>query len=414
MKILIVSSQDINSGAGRAAYRLMCALRNEGVEVKMLVRSKFSSDPYIIGPVSRIEKFRALILPFLDLAIFNVFNRNRRGVFSSSLFGSSFVLKNLKRYNADIVHLHWVNGGTFKLTSLEHLEAKIVWSMHDEWLYTGVCHVAYGCDKYVSTCSSCPGLASKLKYDLSYFIHSRKKQIFKKEWTKNLTVVGLSTWIVRRASISKLLSNKPIIHLPNCIDSDLFKPINRNVAKDFFGLDHNAKIIMFGAVNALSDINKGYDLLVDALQGFKSGENLVYLVLGGNQKLDSIAGNRNIKVIPHKYDEETLVLLYNCSDVVVVPSRQENLSNTIMESISCGCPVVAFDTGGNSDLITHKVNGYLAKPFDSKDLFDGINYVIQDSVSLTLRENARQFVLDRFTYSQVAKRYIDMYQNILQ
>lgn len=414
MKILLVSSQDINSGAGRAAYRLCKALEQERIDVKLLVRSKFATDWNIIGPTSRLDKIIAIMLPFLDMFIFNIFYSKRKGVFSSSLFGSKFVWSTLIKHNPDLVHLHWVNAGTFKLSDLHKIKKDVVWTMHDEWLYTGACHVANGCEKYVNNCQSCPELKSNHKYDLSFFLHKRKKRIFKKDLQKSLTIVGLSNWIIQRAQKSKMIADIPLQHLPNCIDTNFFKPMDKSMAKDFFNLPHDKKVILLGAVNVLSDKNKGFDLLEKALEGFKNNTDLIYLVLGANEKVESISGNSNIRTLSHKFDEETLILLYNASDVVVVPSRQENLSNTIMESLACGTPVVAFNTGGNSDLIVHKKNGYLATSFDTNALQNGLSFVLDNNDLMGLNINARKSMVECFSYSVVAKRYIEMYKNILK
>lgn len=413
MKVLIVSSQENNSGAGRAAYRLCKALEEEGVDVKILVRSQITNDWKIIGPQTRLDKILASIFPFLDLAIFNVFNRKRKGVFSSSLIGSRFVWKNIKKYDADVIHLHWVNAGTFNISDLSKIKKPVIWSLHDEWLYTGACHVANGCVKYKEICHTCPELKSKFKYDLSFWLHYRKKWVFKNNKITSLTIIGLSNWILKRASQSRMLNNYPIIQLPNCIDTNLYKPIDKFFAKNFFNFPFNKKVILFGAINAMSDVNKGFDLLSEALNGFKDNSDFIYVVLGSSKRLDIIAGNKNIRMIPHKYDDETLVLLYNACDAVIVPSKQENLSNMIMESLSCGTPVVAFDTGGNSDLIIHKSNGYLAKPFDSNDLRNGIEFILEDENVKSLKMNARASIEKNFSNSVVAKRYIQLYQKIV-
>jgi glycosyltransferase involved in cell wall biosynthesis len=413
MKVLIVSSQENNSGAGRAAYRLCKALEEEGVDVKILVRSQITNDWRIIGPQTRLDKILSLILPFLDLAIFAIFNRKRKGVFSSSLIGSRFVWKKLKKYDADIIHLHWVNAGTFNLSDLKKIKKPIVWTLHDEWLYTGACHVANGCIRYKEICHACPELKSKYKYDLSYWLHKRKKWVFENNKIMSLTIIGLSNWILERARQSTMLNNFPIIQLPNCIDTNLYKPINKSFAKDFFNFSLDKKVILFGAVNAMSDVNKGFDLLSEALDGFKDNSDFIYVVLGSSKRLDSIAGNKNIRLIPHKHDDETLVLLYNASDVVIVPSKQENLSNMIMESLSCGTPVVAFDTGGNSDLIVHKSNGYLAKPFDADDLRNGVKFILENENLKSLNLSARTTIEKKFSNSVVAKKYLELYEKII-
>lgn len=413
MKILFVSSQDINSGSGRAAYRLLQALIAEGVDVKMIVRSNFISDQSVIAPQTRLGKGISSMLPFFDTFIFKLLNKVHTGIFSTGLIGSKFIFKKLKSEDQDIVHLHWVNAGTLDISNLKDIKAPIIWTLHDEWVYTGGCHVANGCEKYFDSCNTCQELKSNFKFDLSYWIHKKKKSIFSNRKLNKLYFVGLSRWLVNRFSKSKMLSSFPIINLPNCIDTSYFKPTNKLITREILNIPKNKKVILFGALNATSDLNKGYDLLLDALSKFEELDNLIYVILGTNQNITNIHGNQNIITFSHKFDEETLVLLYNASDVVVVPSRQENLSNTIMESMSCGTPVVAFNTGGNSDLIDHKINGYLANAFDSDDLFYGIRYVLDNNFMDELSNNAREKIVNRFSYSKVAKEYIELYKEIL-
>ena len=112
-------------------------------------------------------------------------------------------------------------------------------------------------------------------------------------------------------------------------------------------------------------------------------------------------------------DETDLVKLYNAADILVVPSLQENLSNVIMEGLSCGLPVLAFDIGGNSDLIDHKQNGYLAKSKDSDDMFNGLEWILKESNFATLKLKAREKVLYKFKNEIVAKQYIKLYQSVI-
>lgn len=411
MRVLLVSSQDVNSGSGRAAFRLMEALRHQGIETKMVVRSRFIANENVLGPVTRYEKALGTILPFLDIVLFRLFNKGYRGVHSSALLGANHVHKAIRQFQPDLIHLHWVNGGTLNLSFLSNNKLPVVCSLHDEWLYTGCCHVANGCEKYITQCNTCPELGSISKYDLSYFLHLRKKMIFKRANPNKIIIVGLSQWIVGRAQRSIMLNPFPIVHLPNCIDVLLFKPINRELAREVLNLPKNKKIVLFGALNATSDNNKGFDLLREALNHFKLDNNVLFIVLGAPGAIKDFGVNNEIRVLSHRHDNESLVLLYNASDVVVVPSRQENLSNTIMESMACGTPVAAFRTGGNEDMIEHLISGYLAKSFDSLDLYRGIQYVI--NAGENLRSAARNSIVVNYSYKSIASKYVHLYKRML-
>jgi glycosyltransferase involved in cell wall biosynthesis len=115
----------------------------------------------------------------------------------------------------------------------------------------------------------------------------------------------------------------------------------------------------------------------------------------------------------HLHDDISLTTLYSAADVMIVPSLQENLSNAIMESLACATPVVGFDVGGNSDMIVHQKNGYLAKPFDTEDLANGIEWVLNNEDYEELCQNAREKVLKEFDSVVVAKKYIELYSEIL-
>jgi glycosyltransferase involved in cell wall biosynthesis len=177
-------------------------------------------------------------------------------------------------------------------------------------------------------------------------------------------------------------------------------------------LSQDKKIVLFGAMNATGDLRKGFNELVQAIQALKTGN--VELVVFGSEKPES---PHNFGFDPiylgHLFDDLSLRITYNAADVMVVPSRQENLSNAIMESLACGTPVVGFDIGGNSDMIEHKRNGYLATPFKPLDLAAGIDWVLTNPNYESLRRNAREKVIREFESSLVAKKYIRLYNQIL-
>jgi glycosyltransferase involved in cell wall biosynthesis len=210
-----------------------------------------------------------------------------------------------------------------------------------------------------------------------------------------------------------MLAYNEILQMPNCIDVNLFKPLDKTFARNFYNIPLDKHVIMFGAVNATSDKNKGFDLLLNSISNFNESKSICLIVLGATEKFHISNFNGLVIPISHRYDEESLVMLYNCADVVVVPSRQENFSNTILESLSCGIPVVAFNAGGNSDLIIHKKSGYLANANDSFDLFNGITYVLNHNFKNDISKQARDFVFNNFSYEIIAEKYINLYKKYL-
>lgn len=407
MKVLHLTTQD-NGGAGRAAVRLHEALLNSNIDTQMIVQNKTTDLPTIHTLTqTKADKFFSPFRMAIDQLPTLLYKNKTKDIFSSTFFPSNTkLLKTIKEINPDIIHLHWINSGFINTFDLQKINKPIIWSLHDANPYTGGCHYAEEhCKNFQIFCHSCPLLNSRLKYDLSFFNFIRKQRAYKKI---NLTVNGLSRWIADEAKSSSLLGKKEIINLPNTINTNIFRPIDKNNARDLIGINKkNKKIIGFGAVSATQIHRKGYSQLKEALEILPNKEDYTLVVFGSSQG-ENIAGIETY-FLGHIYDNLTLTFIYNALDIFIVPSLAENLSNAIMESLSCGTPVVAFDIGGNSDMITHKQNGYLAK--DIIDLKNGILWCTQNQTHLG--QNARLSIIERFDYNIVAKKYINVYKDIL-
>jgi len=412
MKVLIVNHSDVIGGAARAAYRLHKALLKEGVNSYMLVQNKASSDPTVISLYdTKIEKFFYLMKPTLDQLPVKFYKNRIKTLFSPSWIPSRKVIEKIKEINPDIVHLHWVCGGMLRIEDIAKINKPIVWTMHDNWLFTGGCHIMWGCENYKDKCGKCLILNSNLSYDLSRWVWYRKSKTFKK--LKNIIIVGLSKWITKKAKESSLLKDKKIITLPNPIDTDIFKPIDKMLARKILNLSLSKKLIGMGS--AYIDPNKGYDLLIESLKFLKKEIVLVLFGKYDEKLIKTIKESKiNVMHLGTFSDDISLAILYSSLDVFIIPSRQETLSNSIMESLACGTPVVAFNIGGNPDMIEHKKNGYLAKPFDVKDLAKGIKWVLEDENYDNLCKFAREIILERFDSKKVAKRYIELYKELLK
>jgi len=413
MKILIVNTYDILGGAARTAYRLHRSLLSAGIDSKMLVQTK-KSDDYTVIPVygdSKIGKAFSLIRPTLDQIPLKFYKNRIKIPFSPAWVPFSKVIEKINEINPDIVHLHWVAVGMIRIEDLPQINKPIVWTLHDEWAFTGGCHYSWNCERFSNSCGACPVLGSDEEYDLSKKVWIRKNKVFKKI---NMVIVCPSKWLYDCSKKSSLLKDKRHKVIPNPIDVDLFKPVDKSISRKIWNLPQDKKLIAFGAISATSDIRKGFKELSKALYKIADKKNIELVVFGSSKPKNPPDFGFKTHYLGHLHDDVSLVTLYSAVDVVVVPSLQENLSNTIMESLACGTPVVAFNVGGNSDMIEHLKNGYLAKPFDTDDLKNGIEWVLNTPNYDELCKNAREKVLREFDSKIVAKRHIELYEEVLE
>ena len=411
MKILIVNTFDTQGGAARAANRLHKALLVEGVESEMLVQSKFSDDFTVIGSSTKLTRLFATCRSLLDALPVLLYKNRTQTLFSPSWLPFRGMAKKINDLNPDVVHLHWVNNGMMSGADIANIKAPVIWSLHDMWAFTGGCHYDEECGAYVNSCGSCKVLGSSKGYDLSRHIFKRKLASYSKH--KNLTIVGLSRWLAGCAEQSSLFRKNKVVCLPNPIDTSVYSPLEKTVARDLLRLPQDKKLVLFGAMSATSDPRKGYKELSEGL-GLLNIDDVELVVFGSSAPKASENFNFETHYLGQLYDDATLRALYSAADVMVVPSLQENLSNAIMESLACATPVVAFDVDGNGDMIGHKENGYLAKPYETSDLAAGIEWVLNATNYEQLSANARNKVLRKFDSKVVAKQYIKLYQSVLE
>lgn len=411
MKVLIVNTVDIQGGAARAAYRLHKSLLEIGIDSQMLVQNKKSDDYTVISLANnKFQKGVNLLRPTIDQLPVKFYKKRTKTLFSPSWFKSGKIIDKINDINPDIVHFHWISGGMIKIEDLAHIKAPIVWSLHDNWAFTGGCHIKWECENYKGNCGNCPRLGSDKENDLSRWVWNRKQKTFDK--MNNLTIVGLSRWVMDASKNSGLLKDKKHINLPNPINTNIFKPFDKEKSRELWSLPKNKKLILFGAMSATSDINKGFKELSKALN-LLNLDNIEFVVFGSSKPQNASDFRFQTHYVGKLHDDISLVTLYSAVDIMIVPSLQENLSNTIMESLSCATPVVAFNVGGNNDMIEHQKTGYLAKAFDINDLKDGIEWILNNKYYYELCQNARDKILKEFDSRVVVKKYIELYKEIL-
>ena len=409
MKILHLCSSDLGGGASIAAVRLMKAQQLSGLDSQMLVQSKQGDDASVtaVGSV-----FKGLLRRNLDQLRLNLFYKNRTAMFSPA----SIPLKSLKKYiaefNPDVVHLHWVCDGFFRIQDLAEISQPLVWTMHDMWPITGGCHYAGDCQKYLADCGQCPILPEKKQRDISYKQLLRKKSTLQK---LNLGVVAPSKWLAKCAQDSSLFSHLDCMQIENCIDTDVYRPIDKTFSRELWRLPLDKKLILFGAQAATTDLRKGIDLLVASLNELKltTEQNVEVVIFGSSKPKVELDIPFPVHYMGNLSDDVSISTLYSAVDVLVVPSREDNFPNTLVEASACGVPSVGFDIGGVPDIIEHKVTGYVVNPYDIQGLSAAISWVIDDSPRRKqLGVKAREKALLRFSEATVVKRYAQLYSSL--
>lgn len=407
MKILHLSTEDDFGGAAKAAYRLHLGLREIGIDSQMLVKHKETKDPDIVGKSESYWNKISFVERQIDKLPSRLYLKKKTGPFSTSFFPSCGLLKQIKRINPDIINIHWINGAFISIAQLReisNLGKPMVITLHDSWFFTGGCHVPQTCEKYKEQCGNCPLLGSNKENDLSRLNWKRKKGIYE---NNSITIVAPSTWMQSCAKKSSLLEDKDIRCIPNAVDVDVFKPLDKEKLREKWKLDKNKKYLLFGAVNGLADPNKGFYLLKEALEDIKTPN--CELIVFGSYKDKHI--NIPIPCINLGYinNQKDLAEIYSMADVFVGPSLQESFGQTFLEAMSCGTPCVAFDYSGPRDFIRHRIDGYLVKPYKTKDFAKGIDFCISNH---DLGAMARSTVESRYSLKKVAEEYSRLYKSL--
>ena len=413
MNVLFLNAWDQEGGAARAACRLLTGVRQYGVDARMLVKKKTFTNDLILGPHTRMDRVMAYLRPILEFYCVNRYPNWNGLSFSPALFPDR-LLGQVNRLSPNIVHLHWMADGFLKVETLPRFQQPLLWTLHDSWPFTGGCHVPFDCTRYRQSCGSCPSLGSAREGDLSRRVWLRKK----KAWRNlNLTIVSPSNWLAACARSSSLLHNFRIEVIPNGLDLQRYRPVDKGTARKALSLPKDRKLILFGGIRGTSDRNKGFHLLQTSLKKLAAegwGEKAELLIFGSPKPTSPSELGMKANYLGWLHDDISISLLYAAADIFVIPSIQENLPNTILEAMACGTPCIAFDQGGVPDLIEHERNGYLARPFEADDLARGIAWMLESEERRRLLSiRARQKVEAGFSLDQVAKRYVALYDKLL-
>lgn len=413
MRVLIVNTSERTGGAAVAASRLMEALNRNGVKARMLVRDKETDRVTVCG----LPRSWRLQWHFLweRLVIWLHLRLRREHLFEIDIANCGTDITRLPEFQkADVIHLHWVNQGMLSLKNICQILKSgkpVVWTMHDIWPATAICHYTRGCEQYHEACGDCPLLPGKNRKGLANKVWRKKVQILDGH---RVTYVTCSEWLAGEVRKSALLKGQYITSIPNAIDTYVFRPQDKYQAKKALGIPVDKRVILFVS-QRVTDPRKGMDYFVEAVrllikQHPELLEKATIAILGGHA--EEVESQLVLSAYPLGYvnDPQRIVQVYNAADVFVLPSLEDNLPNTLMEAMACGVPCVGFRTGGIPEMIDHRQNGYVAEFKNADDLARGIYYVLKEADYDALSHDCLHKVAHSYSQQSVAHRYIEVYE----
>ncbi|MDE7347781.1 MAG: glycosyltransferase [Muribaculaceae bacterium] len=409
-KVIFLSRSDLRGGAAIVTFRLMMAMREEGVDARMLVCERLSDSPYVdyCAPECRIRY--SFLKERLEVFVRNGFNR-------STLFKVDPASAGLPLWRhpwvkeADAVFIGWVNQGMLSIDGVRKIAGlgkPVVWIMHDMWNMTGICHHAGHCAGFLAECGDCPFLGKKKRPDdMSHTTWKRKQNLYD---SSSIRFVAVSSWLAGKAAESSLLHGREVAVIPNPF------PIFHYVRDGVMKRNSHPVRIIFGAAR-IDDPIKGLPVLKEALKILR--EN--YPAESSDMELVTFGSVKNQKslegfALPHRHlgiisGEEAVRDAYGNCDVVVSSSEFETLPGTLIEGQAYGCIPVAFDHGGQRDIIDHEKTGWLASWDDNPSvrasrLADGLVWGYRNAGDPVIISRMRESVTERFGASSVVRRLL--------
>ena len=417
MRVVHISAHDRFGGAARAAYRLHAGLRELGCDSAMLVGVRDSDDPDVrvfqppSDPAGRMIRYGRR----KNLAASMARYRNSRPaggeMFSDDRSEHQAALL-AQIPECDVIHLHWV-AGLFDYRAFlpaAGRRASLVWTLHDMNAFTGGCHYDRGCGRFAEQCGCCPQIGSHDSNDLSRAVWKRKKTAFAAIPAGGLHMVTPSRWLAREAQRSPLLKGVSVSTIPYGMNAEAFAPREKSFARAVLGIPANARVLLFAA-HWIGEERKGFRFLAEALSGMTNVPDLFLLSLGKSGGTPTLSiPHRNLGYVE---SEHLLSLVYSAADVFVLPSMQDNLPNTMLESLACGTPVAAFRVGGVAEVLEDGVTGMLAEPGDAGSLRSAIlEFLEVPARREEMGANGRSLILQKYTLRESARRYAELYSGL--
>ncbi len=414
MKILHLSTYDTKGGGARSTFRLHKGLMELGVDSKLFVNHKSSKEESVQHyrwPQSRMGRYKR--------------NRRAKGIkqaydkykqtipagfepFNSDRSPNIDLINQLPEF--DLINMHWVASFIdFESIFTSIKDKPIVWRLSDMNPITGGCHYDDDCGKFLNGCHTCPQLGSQTKNDLSSTIWNRKNEVMSQVGDKNLHFVAQSNWMANQIKASSIFNRFEVTVVPNGLDTQVFQPRDRQFSRGIFNIPKDKIVILFVS-DVVSNRRKGFQLLINALNNLKFQKEVLLCAVG------NIAPNQfehpNLIQLGNIGDDRLLSLAYSMADLFVIPSLQDNLPNTVIESLSCGTPVVGFPIGGVLDMIEDGKNGYLCNEVSAESLQGGIDKFLK-APEIFERDKIRTETVKKHDRLIQAENMLKLYKRLL-
>lgn len=432
-RVAMLCTADLRGGAAIVTYRLMEALRSEGVDARMVVAEKLSQSPWVSTVSERRFKV-AKVAERGEIFLRNDFDRHDLWKVSTARFGCGITSHPWVR-EADVVILSWVNQGLVSLADLRRLHRmgkRLIWVMHDMWCATGICHHATNCRAYTATCCGCPLLHNHHpdRRDLSTAVQRRKAALYAQV---PITFVPVSNWLADRCRESTLLRNAPLVTIHNPFPVGNFTP-TPTLTREQLGLPADAPLILFAAAR-LDDPIKNLPLTIATLnrfapnaalpgaastvgtvpsaiaRGSESSPSPVAIFCGALRNPQALEGLR----IPYLHlgsvtDPARMAAIFAHASAVLSTSVRETLPGTLIEGMAAGATPVTTGHGGQPDIIDHGIDGYIAPPSTPIAELPALlaSYLLQAITHPFPREAQHEAVVRRFNPATIARRFMQL------
>ncbi len=416
--VVHLSTIDVKGGAARSAYRLHQGLQRIGCSSTMFVMEKTCADRSIVrfeppqGIVARVGNRIRRETIARDFARYRASRPSGYEMFSDDRgpFPNAMVAEIPP---CDVLNLHWV-AGMVDYTSLFPQMTRsipVVWTLHDMNAFTGGCHYDHRCGRFSESCGACPQLGSNQEQDLSRAVWERKKRAIVAVKTGRLRIVTPSRWLAEEARKSSLLSEIRVDVIPYGLDLEVFAPRDKAYSRDLLGIPQDARVVFFLA-DVVDNRRKGFSFLLEALPHCATRVEKLLLVSLGQQPPQA-DGRMPWLHLGSVHDDRLLSAVYSAADLFVLPSLQDNLANTVLESMACGVPVVSFDAGGTPDMVRPGITGRLVPAFDVSTLASTMVELLNaPDVLKTMSAHCRRVALEDYPLVLQAQRYASLYQEL--
>ena len=408
MKVLQVSYYGTGGAGGAISMRrLHFGLRDAGICCKVIsAKGSSPSSDITVLPLSKNLRHLQSFLERLTT------KAGLRDIFDLR----SLTIRRHKVYlDADIVHLHRILDfiSYLALPKLTELKPSVL-TLHDMWAFTGHCYHGLDCERWKTGCGACPhpDTPPPIERDSTMLEWKLKKWAYSRS---DLTIVSPSMWMTKQVNES-MLSHFPVCHIPHGVDTQIYRPLDREKCRAVLGVQPDKKVLLFLAASAQHKI-KGGDLLVEALKRLPESlkSEILLLLIGNNGEYITNAVDVQTLDLGYVSSDTLKAIAYSTADVFIHPTRADNFPLVLLESLACGTPIVSFKVGGVPDTVRPGATGYLAEPENVEDLINGIVQLLgDDSGRIRMSQQCREIALKEYSLKLWVERHIELYKNLLK